>query len=78
MLDEHGLAHAAPRDERDDGGVRLGEGEVEEGKFLFAADEFFLAQARAASKREFVKIVANVALATRSTECGIFYLGDAA
>ena len=56
VLDEHGLAHAAPRDERDDGGVRLGEGEVEEGEFLFAADEFFLAQAGAAGERELVEV----------------------
>src|SRR5213083_266277 len=45
VLDEHRLADTAPRDERDDGGVRLGKGEIEEGEFLFATDEFFFARA---------------------------------
>ncbi len=56
VLDEHGLAHAAPRDEGDDGGVRLGEGEVEEGEFLLAADEFFFALAGGAGEWEFVEV----------------------
>ena len=75
VLDEHGLAHAAPGDERDDGDVRLGEGEVEQRKFLFATNEFFFAQAGAAGEREFVEVgfgfgSRNVECGIRSTDCG--------
>lgn len=55
VLDEHGLAHAAPRDEGDNGGVGLGEGEVEEGKFLLATDELLMTQSASASEGESVE-----------------------
>ena len=78
MLDEHTLANASPRHERDNGGVRLGEGKVEEREFLFAANEFFFAQAGTAREREFVEVVANVALAMRNSEWGKFGKGASA
>ena len=56
MLDEHRLAHTAPGDERDDRRVRLCEDEVEQREFLLAANQFFRAEAGAASERELVEV----------------------
>ena len=52
LLDEHGLAHPTPRHERDEGGVRLDESEVKQGKFLFPPDQFFLPQTGTARERK--------------------------
>lgn len=56
VLDEHGLAHAAPGDEGNDGGVRLGEREIKKSEFLFATNELFLTHASGMSQREFIEV----------------------